>query len=101
MILFFNSRPDFQAQCVEAAASNLNATASAAGGTNATSFDLTSADYYNCDKLWEDEAKFGLMSICIMVVIYVRHFNGLCIISSKFTWIKLHIDLLGCLYIFV
>ncbi|KAL1932823.1 hypothetical protein VTP01DRAFT_8501 [Rhizomucor pusillus] len=71
VILFFNSRPDFQAQCVEAAASNLNATALAAGGTNATSFDLTSADYYNCDKLWEDEAKFGLMSICIMVVIYI------------------------------
>jgi hypothetical protein len=39
---------------------------------NTLTFDFSSADYYNCHNLWQDELKFGIIFYVLMFAFYVR-----------------------------
>ncbi|KAI8144347.1 hypothetical protein BJV82DRAFT_513203 [Fennellomyces sp. T-0311] len=73
---FITQHGDFMQWCVGSSATTISHDASPA--MNGT-FDFHSTDYYNCDRLYQDEVKFGLISIFLMIVLYV--YWGFCIYS--------------------
>ncbi|KAI9499081.1 hypothetical protein BDB00DRAFT_333283 [Zychaea mexicana] len=74
---FTVQRGDFMTWCIGSSARHISSAASSANATSSFVFD--DDDYYNCQRLYEDEVKFGLISIFLMIVLYV--YWGLCIYS--------------------
>ncbi|KAL1928562.1 hypothetical protein VTP01DRAFT_2918 [Rhizomucor pusillus] len=72
VILFITQRDDYVTDCIGSASVQLNSTI-----TNSNNSTLTSVttrlnqDIYNCHRTWEDELKFGLLSIIMMIGFYV------------------------------
>lgn len=71
VILFITQRDDYVTDCIGSASVQLNSTI-----TNSNNNTLTSVttrlnqDIYNCHRTWEDELKFGLLSIIMMIGFY-------------------------------
>ena len=57
--------------CISMAGGTLVTDIAQKNQTIADGFDYIHFDYYNCQRLYEDESKFGLISIFLMVVLYV------------------------------
>ncbi|KAI8394205.1 uncharacterized protein BYT42DRAFT_609940 [Radiomyces spectabilis] len=69
VILFITVRNDFQDWCISASSNHLQHLLP--NSTDSTNFDYQGGDFYNCDKLWQDELKFSFMAIILMMVLYV------------------------------
>ncbi|KAI7883632.1 hypothetical protein K492DRAFT_205293 [Lichtheimia hyalospora FSU 10163] len=72
-IYFITQRDQFMSWCINSAADTLN------NAANVTGTSLRGNDYYNCDRLFQAEIKFGLFSTVLMIVLYV--YWGACIYS--------------------
>ena len=65
-ILFIVQRDDYIDWCTNIGLDGLQP---AVGDTKIRTED----DFYNCSRTWEDELKFGLMAILMMIGFYVRN----------------------------
>ena len=65
VILFIVQRDDYISWCTDIGSDGLQP---AVGDTRIRTED----DFYNCSRTWEDELKFGLMAILMMIGFYVR-----------------------------
>lgn len=66
-IYFITQRQDYMSWCINSSADTLNTAA------NVTGTSLRGNDYYNCDRLFQAEIKFGLFSTILMIVLYVSY----------------------------
>ncbi|KAI9283235.1 hypothetical protein BY458DRAFT_495867 [Sporodiniella umbellata] len=72
MVLFIVNRADYNSWCVRSSASALPKALA----------DLDpNSDYYNCDRLWQDETKFGIFFYILSFSFYV--YWAMCIYSFR------------------
>ncbi|KAI9255163.1 hypothetical protein BDA99DRAFT_518043 [Phascolomyces articulosus] len=76
---FITQRGDFMNWCIDSTGTYLEGQVSLATNGATNEFNYVGDDYYNCQRLYQDECKFGLISIFLMIVLYV--YWGLCIYS--------------------
>ncbi|CAO3625362.1 unnamed protein product [Mucor fragilis] len=78
LVIFITDKDNYHNQCVsEASTTMINNVNNAMNGTQ-TSFDYNN-DYYNCDNLWQDELKFGIIFYVLQFAFY--SYWALCIYS--------------------
>jgi hypothetical protein len=72
-ILFVSEKQDFLDWCITSSTSYVNATYNEANTlSNMTTINLsTSIDYYNCERLFQDEVKWSLMCLAVLLTVYV------------------------------
>ncbi|ORY97912.1 hypothetical protein BCR43DRAFT_490545 [Syncephalastrum racemosum] len=63
-ILFITRRSEYTQWCIDSTSNQLG------NSINNTSL-ASSQDFYNCNRTWQDELKFGLMAILMMIAFYV------------------------------
>jgi hypothetical protein len=73
VILFIINRPSYNTVCINDAANRMGRSVQAAfpNGTSVNLNFTTNSDFYNCDKMWQDELKFSILSIIVIFVLYV------------------------------
>lgn len=64
-IIFMTLRSSYNTWCIDGASNRFH---SAVNGTTAA--DMLDQDFYNCDRAWQDELKFGLLSFMMMTTFY-------------------------------
>ncbi|KAG2217500.1 hypothetical protein INT45_012618 [Circinella minor] len=67
---FITQRESFMTWCIKMTGENLAGQVAQKNRTLVEEFDYIGYDYYNCQRLYEDESKFGLISIFLMIVLY-------------------------------
>jgi hypothetical protein len=80
IIVYGVLRDDFQNWCLDRSRSYIDEqiTATLGNGTQITmNFSPSEAgvDLYNCQKLWEDELKLGIVVWIVLAIVYVRKNN--------------------------
>jgi hypothetical protein len=71
LIVYVNVRSDYLSSCISSASGVFeNELTQAFQGLNNISMD-SSADFYNCSRLWTDELKLSILVVILMMVIYV------------------------------
>lgn len=96
-IYFITQRDEFMSWCINSSADTLNSAA------NVTGTSLRGNDYYNCDRLFQAEIKFGLFSTVLMIVLYVSFYFWRRTIYI-YIWNDADHDflgLLGCMHLFI
>ncbi|KAG0169313.1 hypothetical protein DFQ28_001150 [Apophysomyces sp. BC1034] len=71
VILFITVRGDYQDWCVASASTTINNNVQSSFPNSSVPFNFARSDFYNCDKLWQDEFKFSFIAILLMIVLYV------------------------------
>jgi hypothetical protein len=73
VILFIINRQTYNSDCVQDAATRMGRSVQAAfpNGTSVNLNFTTTSDFYNCDKMWQDELKFSILSVIVIFVLYV------------------------------
>jgi hypothetical protein len=72
VILFIIDRSSYNVACVNDAANRMGRSVQAAfpNGTSVNLNFTSSSDFYNCDKMWQDELKFSILSVIVIFVLY-------------------------------
>lgn len=72
VILFIIDRSNYNVACVNDAANRMGRSVQAAfpNGTSVNLNFTSSSDFYNCDKMWQDELKFSILSVIVIFVLY-------------------------------
>lgn len=79
-ILFIVRRDDYVSWCINSASANLDNTlfnqqpVIITNGTATQNFNTGMADFYNCNRTWQDELKFSVLSTIVMSFVYVSLF---------------------------
>ncbi|KAF7731376.1 hypothetical protein EC973_000184 [Apophysomyces ossiformis] len=71
VILFITIRGDYLNSCIASASTTLNQNVQHSVSNGSVGFNFARDDFYNCDKLWQDELKFSFIAILLMIVLYV------------------------------
>lgn len=70
VIIFIVIQDDYKTWCIGSSSGALQTGVESALNSNATNINF-SADFYNCQRTWEDELKFGMLSLIMMLIFYV------------------------------
>lgn len=73
IIIFIVKRPQYVQWCIDANSNQLNAVLQDTQISTAPigGFDTTVNDFYNCNRSWEDELKFSILSWVLLTTVYV------------------------------
>lgn len=63
-IIFMTLRSSYNTWCINNASNRFHT------AVNGTAADMLDQDFYNCDRAWQDELKFGLLSFMMMTAFY-------------------------------
>jgi hypothetical protein len=95
VIIFIVIQDDYKSWCIGSSSGALQTGVESALNSNATNINF-SADFYNCQRTWEDELKFGMLSLIMMMIFYVGltlfAFSRYSTLFFGFAW---HVVLLG------
>ncbi|KAI9321793.1 hypothetical protein BX666DRAFT_1850740 [Dichotomocladium elegans] len=78
-VYFITHHDQYLSKCIQAAAETLSGPPTTNGTASIPVPDINTRDYYNCDRLFQDEVKFGLISVILMIILYT--YWALCIHS--------------------
>ncbi|KAL7333511.1 hypothetical protein PS15p_202404 [Mucor circinelloides] len=78
LVIFITDQSNYHNQCVSEASTTIVTNVNNALNGTQTTFDYNS-DYYNCDNLWQDELKFGIIFYVLQFAFY--SYWALCIYS--------------------
>lgn len=70
-ILFIVRRDGYVKWCIDSTSADLDNMLFQDQQTK--NFNTGMADFYNCNRTWEDELKFSVLSTIVMVTVYVSH----------------------------
>ncbi|KAI8887824.1 hypothetical protein K501DRAFT_283104 [Backusella circina FSU 941] len=85
-ILFVSEKQDFLDWCITSSTSYVNATYNEVNTASSKStINLsTSIDYYNCERLFQDEVKWSLMCLAVLLAVYLHWIVIIYTIRSKY-----------------
>ncbi|KAI8332055.1 hypothetical protein BC941DRAFT_437371 [Chlamydoabsidia padenii] len=69
VIIFIVIQDDYKSWCIGSASGALQTGVESALNSNSTNINF-SADFYNCQRTWEDELKFAMLSLIMMLIFY-------------------------------
>ncbi|KAI8099009.1 uncharacterized protein BX664DRAFT_320167 [Halteromyces radiatus] len=69
VIIFIVIHDDYKSWCIGSASGALETGVETVLHNNATNINF-STDFYNCQRTWEDELKFSMLSIIMMIIFY-------------------------------
>jgi hypothetical protein len=73
VILFITSRFDYHNWCISTSSNHILQNVNTTLNGTAPPFDFAQ-DFYNCYDLWEDELKFGIIFLVLMLAFYVNNY---------------------------
>ncbi|KAI7875104.1 hypothetical protein K492DRAFT_168470 [Lichtheimia hyalospora FSU 10163] len=76
-IIFMTLRSSYNAWCIDNASNRFHT------AVNSTAADMLDQDFYNCDRAWQDELKFGLLSFMMMTTFYASVYWAACFRSYR------------------
>ncbi|CAO3663706.1 hypothetical protein CU097_010464 [Rhizopus azygosporus] len=79
VILFIINKTDYHSWCINSSSSTIQKDFTS-GNNTVNNFDFQH-DYYNCNHLWQDEVKFGIIFYILMFAFYV--YWAMCIYSFR------------------
>jgi hypothetical protein len=72
VILFIVHRSDYVDWCINTTSPSLgDILKNSFPKDTQQEFSVTMADFYNCNRTWENEVKFGVLGAILMIVLYV------------------------------
>ncbi|CAO3633189.1 unnamed protein product [Cunninghamella echinulata] len=71
VIIFAATKNDYYSWCISSSSGSLQNGVEQALNNNATNINFQSTDFYNCQRTWENELKFGILSIAMITIFYL------------------------------